>query len=193
VTAFAPIRTIALTLALILGAGIAAQAQDLPTTTNFKIGVVDRSRVFEAYEKQEAELGKIQAAKEGREKELQAEIDKLEARLQTYTGNREGMTPEQREKFEVDFKADERGLQQKKENYQSELADRTARVIRDLRGDIDEAIQAIGNQENYHLILDTDRDPRAQSNVVYFSTTIDLTGRVIERLNSEYKGGSQGD
>jgi len=153
----------------------------------YKIGVVDQSKVFEKYQKQIDQFAHLEKERKDKEDELQAKINDLDQKLEDYKKKKDTMTEDQRDAFETDYKSKMRDVKAQKDKYQSEINDKSVKVIRDLREDIRSQIQKIGAKENYHLILDADSDPRANSSVIYFSTTIDLTQRVIDDLNAEYK------
>lgn len=162
-------------------------AEDGAAAGGYKIGVVDQSKVFEEYQKQKDQFSQLEKERKAKEDELQGKIDALDKQLNDYKKKKETMSEDQIDAFETKYKADMRDVKSQKDKYQSEINDKSMKVIRDLREDIRTQIQAIGSKENYHLILDADSDPRAQSSVIYFSTTINLTQRVIDDLNAQYK------
>ena len=60
--------------------------------------------------------------------------------------------------------------------------DRKHRSIKSaLLKDIVEAVEAIGQEEDYHLILEA--DPETRTGVLFHASAIDMTPKVIERMN----------
>ncbi len=163
-----------------------AQPQEKATSvqsanSQYKIGVVDRKQVFDDYNKQKEEWKALEAEK----KDLQAEIDKLsdsitadKKRLEEGTGMTEEQKTELRDKIESDF----RMYQTEFKRLQGEIDSKSRKFFLRMMEDIDAAIKEIGANENYHLILEG--DPKVPNpSVLYYSSTIDITSKVVERLN----------
>ena len=179
----------ALALAVFLMAGPMATAQD-KAAGGYKIGVVDRSKLFEGYDKQKEKMSTLEKDAKDKEEELQKDIDAFEAYVKQQQDREKAgsLSSEQILDVQEEFNRRENELKSKRAEWQRELDIKTQRIMSELRIDIDKAIKAVGARDNYHLILEADSDPRARSAVVYFASPIDITATVLSELN-----GSRGD
>jgi len=147
----------------------------------YKIGVVDRKKVFDSYEKKKEEL----AALETQMKEKQAALDSLEQKIEKaqkdLEAKKDNLSEEEREQLERQIQSEVLRYQTEYNRLQRELDAETARVFRKLKKDINEVVHQIGVEQNYHLILDG--DPDSSGGVLYFATVIDMTSEVLARLN----------
>ncbi len=181
-----PVRFVVVGVAIILAAGLVSpvfvSAQNAEMTGGYKIGVVDRKEVFDNLEQQQRQYQELQREME----EMQAEIDRLSERIEADQQRLrlEGptMSPADREELEARLSSNLNQYQAEFQRLQLEVDTRFSRLVRRIREQIDEAVQEIGAQENFHLILEG--DPRSQSGVLYYSSTIDLTSRVLTALEN---------
>lgn len=149
----------------------------------FKIAVVDRKEVFDNYDKQKREWGALEAEK----KQLQEQIDTLS---ETITKDKERlesqgstMSEEQRQELRDKIETDYRKYQTEFKRLQGEIDSKSRKFFARMMEDIDAAVVAIGTSENYHLIFEA--DSKSPTSVLYYSETIDITSRVVARLNSQ--------
>jgi len=160
-------------------------AQD-DAVSAWKIAVVDRKTVFNEYKKQQVEMAKL----EGELKSMQNELDAMSTKIQnakdTYLEKRDGMT-------EADRDAEKSRIQQEFVAYEAQLKSRqatidgkTATLIKNVKSDIDAAIAKYGEENRYHLILESDADPNSRTSVLYFATKIDITLEIQRILNEAY-------
>lgn len=170
----------------VIGTGAFAQDQDASgqAKSAYKIGVVDRKKVFDNYNKQKEEYAKIQNDL----KTMQAEMDSFAKKVQDakdrYDANKDTMSAEERETVEQKIRSDLVTYKSNYEQRQTELDTRYAFLIRKVKEEIDQVVQEIGAEENYHLILEG--DPKSASGVLYFASVIDMTSKVLDRLNARY-------
>ncbi|MBN2307893.1 MAG: OmpH family outer membrane protein [Candidatus Hydrogenedentes bacterium] len=147
----------------------------------YKIGVVDRKKAFDGYDRAQKALEDLQADVDAR----QVDIDKLSedvlAKKKVYEDNEATMPAEEKEALEEEIEALYRTYREEYKRMQDEIDRQHARLIKKSRDEIDLAVAEIGSEENYHLILEG--DPKSGTDVLYYSTTIEITSKVIERLN----------
>jgi Skp family chaperone for outer membrane proteins len=153
----------------------------------YKIGVVNGIAVFEGYEKQRDELRGLRTQVEQRQGQIDSELQALDREREALRDRRESISPEEFERQREDWERKVNDLRRDSQRLQEEIDRQSNRVMDRLREDIFTAIQTIGARDNYHLILDADRNPIAQSNVLYHSATLDLTQEVVDYLNAEYQ------
>ncbi|HOJ34422.1 MAG TPA: OmpH family outer membrane protein [Candidatus Hydrogenedentes bacterium] len=180
-----------LTTLVVLPAGICS-AQDTDSAASkgaYKIGIVDRKKVFDNYNKQKEEYAKLQNDM----KSMQAEIDTLSKKVQDakerYEANKNTMPADQREALEQQIRADMVTYKSKYEQLQTEIDTRYAFLVRKIKEEIDEVVREVGAEENYHLILEG--DPKSASGVLYYASAIDMTSKILDRLNARSASGQQ--
>jgi len=163
----------------------ATKAVAEPAVGQYKIGVVNRKQAFDNYERQKQEF----TALEAEVKEKQTEIDKLSELIkgeqkQYDDAKASGtMTPEQLTELEEKVKSDFRKYRADYDRLQKDIDSKHMSLIKRMKQDIDSAVAEIGNAENFHLILEG--DPNSPQGTLYYASSIDITPRVIERLNSK--------
>ena len=148
----------------------------------YKIGVVDRKQVFDSYEKQQREFAALETELQSAQSQIDALSERIEKARDEYQSNRDRWDDEERSRRQERLDSDILQYQADYKRLQTEIDAKYARLVQRIRGEIDEAVAQIGQEENYHLILEG--DPKSSSGVLYFSTTIDITSKVIEALNS---------
>jgi Skp family chaperone for outer membrane proteins len=157
-------------------AGAGAASAQAP----YKIAVVNRKEAFDAYERQKTEWQRLEDEKNKRQADIDALSKKIEEDKKRYEAGT-GMTQEQKDQLKEQIEADFRKYQNQFRDAQSEIDSKSRKFFAQMMEEIDQAIQEIGAQENYHLIMECDR--KAATSVIYFSTTIDITPKVIAHLN----------
>ncbi len=154
---------------------------------SYKVGVVNRVQVFEEYEKQKDEMSTIREEVNSRQAEIDQELQRLESEQGNLQSRLEGMTEDERRDAEEDFIQRIERLQRQRNEAEGEINRKASRVIQDIKQEIDDAVEVIGARDDYHLIFDADDNPRANSPVIYFNATLDITGEVVDYLNTQYE------
>ncbi len=157
----------------------AAEGTAVPTSssTDYKIGVVDIDEILKQYGKLNTQVEALGAEKDKMQKEIDAKGEALkkeqDALASVPEAEREARLDEIKRKGR-DFTADFQRMQ-------GELEDKRIKLLARTRQDVINTIQQIGSDEKFHLILQG--DPNGRSAVIYFATPINITSRVIEKLN----------
>jgi outer membrane protein len=161
----------ALLLATVSSIAVSAQAQDL------KIGYVNSERVLREAEpakraqaKLEAEFGKREKDLNDQNASLRAQAEKLDRDSPTLSEAEK--TRRQRELVELD-----RDLQRKHREFQEDLTQRKNEELSSVAERANRTIKAIGDAQHYDIILQDQL-------VIYFSSRVDLTQKVIDALNA---------
>jgi len=158
-----------------------AQASASAPSSTLKIGVVNRKKVLEGYKKVKQEYDALQKEVETRQKD----IDKLSERIQSakdqYKAEKEKLSPEERSSREASIQSDYRQYRAQLETQQADIDSKERLLMRGVLTDIDEAVAQIGASEGYYLIFDGSKG----SDTIYFSTTIDISQKVVDLLNSK--------
>ncbi|MBX7259189.1 MAG: OmpH family outer membrane protein [Candidatus Hydrogenedentes bacterium] len=162
-----------------------AQAQAAPAKADgqFKIGVVNRKMVFDSYKKREQGLADLEAQKNKLQVEIDALSKSIEAKKKKYEDEKDKMTDDERTKLKDEITREFGEYQAQFKLKQDDIDRQSQRFLSGIMQDIDNAVNQIGSQQNYHLILEA--DPKSPTSVIYFSTTLDITSQVIALLNGK--------
>lgn len=151
----------------------------------YKIGVVNLKEVFDSYDKQKDDYKKL----ENEMKELQKGVDEMSETItkatDQYEAEKDSMTEEEREALQESIESDYSRYQAEFSRRQKDLERRQNRVADGILKDIRAAVKELGSAEEFHLILEAGKN--APTGVLYFSTTLDMTQKVVDYLNAKYK------
>lgn len=148
----------------------------------YKIGVVDVKEVFDEYEKQVEEYKVLEAETARLQKpitELSEKISKNQERLKDESLN---LSDEERRAIEGDIELDYSRYRSAVQQNQEEIDLIERKVVNVLIVDIQNAVEEVGAQENYHIIFD---GSTRHEGLLYFSTTLNMTRKVIDHLNKK--------
>jgi len=173
---------LAMAFSCLVPAARAAQ-EGMQNPPAYRIGVVDRKKVFDAYNKTKTELAALQAEVEGRQQDIDSLSEDITKKKEAYEAGESTMSEEERDALKESIESLYRKYKTEFNRMQAEIDSKHARLIKKIRDEIDEAICQIGVEEDYHLILEG--DPKSGTGVLYFNTAIELTGKVIDRLNGK--------
>jgi Skp family chaperone for outer membrane proteins len=149
----------------------------------YKIGVVNRKEVFDAYTKTKTEYETLQQEVDGRQKKVDALSTQIDDQKKEYDGKKDSMTETERDEFKAKVESDYRQYRGELDRMQRDIDSMELRVVKKLFGDIDRAIARVGAEGGYHLVLDgTPKD--TPGSVIYYSPTLNMTQKVIDYINS---------
>ena len=148
----------------------------------YKIGVVDIEQVIENYPKKI----KLMA-------DLKVQVDADQAQVDTMTNELDGLQKDykaQSDKMSDTDKSAKQGrmrelvtkIKAETETRQGKIDQREADIRSEVFADVNKAIAAISESENYHLVLNSRSLPN--SSVLYASPTIDMTSKVSAQLGA---------
>jgi Skp family chaperone for outer membrane proteins len=159
---------------------VATSAQSTAGVPN-KIGIVDLQKVMDAYNKREAEVSKLEEEVERSRSEIERLRNAFQDEVEGFSEVRGTLSEEER--FAREAKLDRKALNIETtiQLAESSLARQQRRLKKLLLDDIIEAVSAIADEENYHLILEA--DPETRTGVLYHATALEITSDVITRLN----------
>lgn len=144
-----------------------------------KIGYVNAVKVIEQAPQGEAALKKLQAEFGPRDKKLvdmQQEIKKMEEDLER---NALVMKDSDRREKERELLVLKRELRRATQEFREDYNMRRNEELASLQKIVKQVIVEIAKQENYDLIL--------HEGTIYASSTIDITSKVLEKLNKAAK------
>lgn len=172
------LRAISISMIIALSAFPAiAQAQD----GQYKIGVVNLKVVFDEFDKQKSKYDELKSERDT----LQKPIDELSARITAdkakFEDESSKLSADEKkalqDKIEADFSKYKAAVQQSQE----EIDRKEKRIFEEIITDIQIAVEEVGAKENYHLVFDGGKN--RNNNLLYYSTTLNMTQKVIDHLN----------
>lgn len=168
--------------------GASSQADDGAASAEsraYKIGVVDVNVVFNKYQKQIDERADLEKEKEKQDAKLDVLRKKIEAAQKTLDENKETLSREEAEDLQESIASDLNDLEAEFTRAQRNIDRKIDKISATIFSDVRKAVRDVGSKENYHLILEVGLASR--SNVLYHSTTLNMTQKVLDYLNSNYK------
>lgn len=156
----------------------------------YKIGVVDRKQVFDAYAKTKKEYDALQAEVDVRQGQVDELSEKIEKQKDEYEDKRDGMSDAEREEFKAKVESDYRRYRSELDRLQRDIDSMELRVVKKLFAGIDKAIAHVGAAGNYHLVLDG-TPKETPGSVIWYSSTLNMTQKVIDYINSHDMGAEE--
>lgn len=148
-----------------------------------RIGYVHTKKVVEQAPQAAAASNKLQTEFAAREASIVAEQKKLKQMEEQLQRDSAIMSEEARRKLERDILSMQRDIKRSREEFTQDLNIRRNEEFAKLQRDVRAAIESIAKEEKFDLIF--------ESGVVYVSSRIDLTAKVIERLKQQLSSGEQ--
>jgi Skp family chaperone for outer membrane proteins len=175
-----------LALSLTLATSL-VRAQETPATAlgGYKIGVVDMREVFQKYNRRESAFNELVGQRDAAQKKVDDLATVINKEQKDYQSKKESATPDQLEELEMSILSKVSELEAERTKLQAEVSRIEDKLLSDLTKEIRAAIMAIGQAEDYHLILEAGNDGSAA--VLYSATPLNLTSKVIDRLNKGAK------
>jgi outer membrane protein len=176
---FASVVPMTFWIAVVVPAGVApfAAAQEI------RIGYVDLQRALnecdagkKAKEEFKRQVDRLQGDLEKQKQQLESLKEQLEKKALV-------MKEEERRNLENDYRKRLRDFERSYKDSQGELQMKDNELTGDILRELQKVIQAYGQREGYTLILEN-----SSATVLYSSQDADLTDRVIEQFNRDYRG-----
>lgn len=149
----------------------------------YKIAVADLKVLLKDYSKRKEMYDELQAEVDRRQKEIDALSEKIQKAKDAFEASADTMGDQERLEKETGIESDYIKYQGKMKEHQNYIDKQEEQVLRTVVADIQAAIERVGQQENYHLILNSAKGP--QGSVLYHSATIDITSKVLASLEAQ--------
>lgn len=159
------------------------------TAAEYKIGVVDIDVVVQGYERRKAEVETMAASFDARQQAVQEEMRALEERRDALREQGEVGTSGERFELTLGLEDEFFALTQRLARLRADEGHANQRLQLVLRRDIQAAIDAVGSEGNYHLLFQRSND--GANDLIFVSPTVNVTSRLIDRLNREYRASQQ--
>jgi Skp family chaperone for outer membrane proteins len=151
-------------------------------TGDYKIGVVDVQKAMDAYTVRQQEVSELDAEVADTREKLADLEETLQSRVEAYAEERPELSEEEQMEREAQLDREKLELDMEVRQAEAQLQRKRRRLKQRLVGDIVAAVEGIGVAENYHLIFEA--DPNAPAGVLYHTNAIDITNKVVDRLNN---------
>ncbi len=151
-----------------------------------KIGIVNLKRITENYEGMKEAKGDIERLLREWEKELEVKKAKIDSLERIYSQEKPALSEEAKLKREAEIE----NLKRDYQNFIREVWGKGGKLekvteerIKPLTEKVRNIIKEVALEEGIDIVFDASRD-----DILYAKEAVDLTERVLERLNREYKG-----
>lgn len=144
-----------------------------------KIGVVDLQRVMETSDAGKAAQAQIKKQRDKMETDLKAKGTEIEQIRQRLEREAMVMSKESREEKEREARIKLNDFKNLQKKYRGDLQELEKNLVSELRDDTISLVDEIGKKEGYLLII-------TRVGVLYSPKTIDITDKLIKRLNEHY-------
>ncbi|MEN3046673.1 MAG: OmpH family outer membrane protein [Candidatus Hydrothermales bacterium] len=158
----------------------------LSLLSSTKIGILDLKRVTQSYEGMREIKLDIERLEREWEEELKKKKSKIDSLVKLYEREKPALSEEARLKREAEIE----NLRRDYQNFIKEIwgkggrvEQKTEELIKPITEKIRKVIKEVAEEEGVDIVFDSSKD-----DILYTKEAIDLTDRVIERLNREYKG-----
>ncbi len=169
-------RLIALTLMVLFLSAVPALAEEV------KIGYVDLQKALNTSEAGKAAKGKIDASVKNYQETIKtrdADLKKLKDELEKQSL---ALSADARSAKERDYQQKVKEFQRFTKDIQEELQQKDADYTRQIIEELLKVVQEFGQKEGLSMIFE-----KSESSVLYADKKVDLTDKVIERYNEQFK------
>jgi outer membrane protein len=168
-------------LLAVFAAAMALSMTALPTAAqDLKIGYINGERVLRDSNPAKAAQAKLEAEFGKRERELNDQAGRLKANADRLDKEAPTLSEAERGRRQRELVEQDRDLQRKRREFQEDLAQRKNEELANVVERANRIIKQIFDTEKYDLIL--------QEGVVFASSRVDITEKVIRALNAPGPG-----
>ena len=164
----------AVIMVLVLGWGMAAQAQDM------KIGVVDLDQAIGATAEGKAAREELERKMRDAELDAQPMIERYRSLTEEYQKKSVVLSPEKLREMQLDITELENQIKLKESELQNRLQLDRQRLVEPLMQKLQATVDQVGRENGYSLVL-----IRGAPGVLYYKEALDITDLVIEQFNKD--------
>ncbi len=152
-----------------------------------KIGLIDIQKILSTSDAGKALGDKFTAKGNELQEDLEKKGTAIEEEKARYEREASVMSAEARSEKERELKIKVLDFQDLKKKYEIDFKAYNQTLMSQFRLDVLTVVEDLGKKEGYLLILE-----KRESGVVYNPSTIDITDKVIEKYNDEFKKNQNG-
>ncbi len=164
---------------LILTLVLALLTAGLASAQNYM--VVDSEKIFKSIPDYNTALENIETLSEQYQQKVDAKFAEVEQLYNAYMQQRASLSEATRQQYEqkiLDMEAQATEYQESLFGTDGELMDKRIELIQPIQERVFNMIESYSKQYGYDLVLDISANPT----VLYYSTKVDFTNRIIENL-----------
>ena len=162
--------------------GVIFAQTDQASTNGYKIGIVDVQKVVDGYKKASEEVAKLNEIAKKKNEELSQEQKALQKEFNDFNAKLDSLSEDEQAKRKSELTKKGIDLDAKVKQARSEMQAKQQALKQSILRDIVNAVDTIGAQEHFHLILEA--DPETRTGVLYYASPLDITSKVITYLNT---------
>lgn len=145
-------------------------------------GIVDVQRALDGYTKHKEGASELEKQASGAEARLEFAQTEFKRMSERYQKERPGLTEDERAQRESELREKRLAIDSQAKQAAAQLERGKTMLKREIIDDLLAAVEQIGQEQNFDLICES--DPEARTGVLFHASRIDITDRVIARLNA---------
>ncbi|GAA4004281.1 hypothetical protein GCM10022408_15010 [Hymenobacter fastidiosus] len=161
---------------------VAAPEPAVAVADTNKVAYVESGKLLDGYKGMQAARRAFEAKAKGWEQQNNNLIRSFQTAVQQYQKQAESLTPEQRAATEQKLQVQQQQSGQAQEKLQRQAQEEEAKMTQQVLSRINKEVEAYGKANGYKLILIA----APSGTIAYGRKDIDITNRVLRRLNDEY-------
>jgi outer membrane protein len=170
-------RVYKLILAL-MGSGLLVSAS-MAAASDYVIAVIDPNRIVEQSPQYEAARAELQQEVSDREQRLLAQRQQITELRKKLESDSALMSEDEIQLLQNDIRSRDRKLKYAEDEFREDFALRQNELRTKLAQQVEEAVHELAKEEKIDLIV--------SEGLVYFSKRIDISDKVIDRLNQKFR------
>jgi len=151
---------------------------------NLKVGVVDTEKIYSSYKKAQNTQKSFQAERKAKQEELAKKQGELQRMKEEYEGKKSRLRESEKKDYEVKIADKEKEIREFTRQTNAYLLRKNQALTQERLKEISDTISAYAQENKIDLVIDKKYTP-------YFSLTLTISDKIIEKLNSQKKGGIQ--
>ncbi len=172
----------AITISICIPSLVTAQAN--ASNTEYKIGVVDIDVASREYAFRKDKMETLRGQYKERSNGIEEDFSALQSRREGIRERRGTLSEDERFELQLGLEDEFHDLQQQLARLAADKAWAQERLELVISRDIQSTLDMIAFEENYHLILAVGEG--VSSGVLYASSTVNMTPKLIDRMNEAY-------
>ncbi len=158
----------------------AQEEEEVPSVDSMRIGYVNLEYLLRRFRPYQDAQDEMEEFEQQLQEEIQSEEQELQQMRQQLQQGGEMLSQEERRRRQQQFRQRAQQLQQRAQQSEQRLAERQQELLAPVMSDLQEAVQAVGENRDYDVI--ERYDSGTQSSVIWVNERVDATQAVIDYL-----------
>jgi outer membrane protein len=165
-------------IVVLVGSGLLVCAS-MAAASDYVIAVIDPNRIVEQSPQYEAARAELQQEVSDREQKLLAQRKQITELRKKLESDSALMSEDEIQLLQNDIRSRDRKLKYAEDEFREDFALRQNELRTKLAQQVQEAVEELAKEEKIDLIV--------SEGLVYFSKRIDISDKVIDRLNQKFR------